>query len=187
MDQLAALLAALQQRQVPPLPGAAPATGAAATGGPAATTPPTQALEMLRVIVANPQFQQALQQTATSGAAAPRAVTLPVPASTPSGPTRPVEIPLGAVMNAIAALAGQSMTDLNAMTTEDDPEVPSYLVSDDGDFIVDPASPDDRAALVSHLFCVSDHAQRIHDAWASEDRYEPDESEEWLLAAGITR
>ena len=93
-------------------------------------------------------------------------------------------------MNAIAALAGQSMTELNESTPEDDPEVPSYLVDEDGEFVVDPASPDDRAALVAHLFRISDEAQRSGRFWttqrsASRGDDELDESETWAREAGF--
>jgi hypothetical protein len=104
---------------------------------------------------------------------------------------RSVQIPLGAVMNAISALAGQSRAELNASTREDEPEVPPYLVDEEGDFIVDPASPDDRAALVTHLFRVSDEAQRAARYWQpdappSEADGELDESDAWARDAGFT-
>jgi hypothetical protein len=53
------------------------------------------------------------------------------------------------------------MMQLNSTTSESDPEVPEYLVGDDGGFIVDPADADDRASLVVHLFQMSDEAQRL--------------------------
>jgi hypothetical protein len=153
-----------------------------------ATAPRTDALALLRLILANPEFQQSLQQAATSGPAAPRTVPLPVPISEPGSATRPVQIPLGAVMNAIVELAGQSMTELNAMSTEDDPEVPEYLVSDDGEFIVDPASPEERAALVTHWFRVSDQTrQGAAEPQDPSAENELDESDEWARAAGFMR
>lgn len=182
VGQLAGLIQALQQREIPALPGHAPAPAAPAAA------PQTDALALLRLIVSNPQFQQSLQQAATSGPAAPRTVPLPVPVGDPGGATRPVPIPLGAVMNAIVTLAGQSMTELNAMSREDDPEVPEYLVSEDGEFIVDPASPEERAALVTHWFRVSDQTRQ----GAAEPRNpspenELDESDDWARAAGFMR
>ena len=73
---------------------------------------------------------------------------------------RSMDIPLGAVIDAIAGLTGPALMQLNARTSEADPEVPEYLVSEDGEFIVDPASSDNRASLVVHMFEVSDEAQR---------------------------
>jgi hypothetical protein len=146
---------------------------------------------LLGLILGNPQFQQALQWTAMMGSAAPRTVQLPVPATGAAGGMRSMPIPLGAVMNAIATLAGQSMVEFNETTREDEPEVPAYLVDEDGDFIVDPASPDDRAALVAHLFRVSDEAQRAAGPWQpegepTEAEGELDESEAWARDAGFT-
>jgi hypothetical protein len=144
------------------------------------------------LILGNPQFQQALQSSAIMGAAAPRTVQLPVPATQPTLHMRSVSIPMGAVMNAISALAGQSMTELNASTREDEPEVPSYLVDAEGEFIVDPANPEERAALVAHLFRVSNEAQRFAAHPSAPVRLaeadgELDESEQWAREAGFTR
>jgi hypothetical protein len=179
-DTIGLLLQALQQRQIPPLPGAygqPPAT-------PAAAQPPQQnALALLSLMLTNPNLQRAFQTAHTTGAA-PRTVELPVPAATAPPQTRPVQIPMGAVMNAIAALAGQSMTELNESTSEDEPEVPSYLVGDDGDFLVDPSSPTDRAALVGYLFRMSDEAERAGFGRISEDEAQ-DETDAWAEAAGF--
>ena len=129
---------ALQQRQIPPLPA------------PAVTAPQADGLGLLRLILSNPQFQQSLQQAAMTGAGAVAPVALPMPAAQAPGRMRSMDIPLGAVINAIAGLTGPALMQLNARTSEADPEVPEYLVSEDGEFIVDPASSDDRASLVVH-------------------------------------
>ena len=177
-DTIGLLLQALQQRQVPPLPG----TYAQPPAAP--TQPPQQnALALLSLMLANPNLHRAFQTAHTTGAA-PRTVELPVPAATAPPQTRPVQIPMGAVMNAIAALAGQSMTELNESTSEDEPEVPSYLVGDDGDFLVDPSSPTDRAALVGYLFRMSDEAERAGFGRISEDEAQ-DETDAWAEAAGF--
>jgi hypothetical protein len=193
-DQIAALLQALQQRQIPPLPGAvSQPVGALAPAMPpmrtAAPPPQTDALGLLRVILTNPQLQQALQFM-PAGAATPPPVQLPVPTPAAPGQARPVQVPLGAVLNALVALSGRAMTELNENVSEEEPEIPEYLVGDDGDFLVDPASADDRAALVTHLFLLSDAAQR--SGWypqlegaSDEADVELDESEEWARDAGI--
>jgi hypothetical protein len=104
---------------------------------------------------------------------------------------RPVAIPLGAVINTIAALAGQSLTELHAGTAEDEPEVPDYLVDADGEFIVDPASAEDRAALVAHYFRINNQAR--HEAGlprpgrrASRPGGELSDSDAWARDAGFT-
>jgi hypothetical protein len=193
LDTIGVLLNALQQRQIPSLPGpyAQPAA-----------VPQQNAMALLSLILSNPQLQRTLQ-TAHGTGVAPRSVQLPVPSTAAPTRTRQVQIPLGAVMNALTALAGQAMTELNESTPEDDPEMPSYLVGDDGDFLVDPASPNDRAALVALLFRLSDEAQRTGDVGpdemesemenemedeASDDKeadQEIDESEAWAEEAGF--
>jgi len=175
---------ALQQRQIPPLPA------------PAVTAPQADGLGLLRLILSNPQFQQSLQQAAMTGAGAVAPVALPMPAAQVPGGMRSMDIPLGAVINAIAGLTGPALMQLNARTSEADPEVPEYLVSEDGEFIVDPASSDDRASLVVHVFEVSDEAQRLafqqqgqlsRSSQSSQRRAytELDEADEWAREVGL--
>jgi hypothetical protein len=165
--------------------------------------PPNDPMQVLRSIVGNPQFQQALQWSAAMGPAGPRNVHLPVPAPGYPGDVRSVAIPMGAVMNTVSTLANQSRNQINATTREDEAEVPEYLVDDHGGFIVDPASSDDRAALVAHLFRLSDEAYRSGwfeaaaeqgaEAAFDKDREEEaeDETEDatelWAREAGFTR
>lgn len=188
LDTIGPLLQALQQRQIPQLPGPYMQPSA---------IPQHNAMTLLSLMLANPHLQQTLQTAQMTGVP-PRSVALPVPAATAPLQTRQVQIPLGAVMNALAALAGQAMTELNESTSEDEPEMPSYLVGDDGDFLVDPGNPNDRAALVAHLFRLSDEMQRSGyeqpaDAeYADDEAYredetedEQDESEAWAEAAGF--
>jgi hypothetical protein len=161
--QIDQLLLALRQRQIPALPGpyASPAPTPAAA---------PDAMAMLRVILSNPQFLNALQSTAAPVPARP--VSLPVPVAATAPRLRQVPIPLGAVLNAIASLAGASMTDLSAASREDEPEVPAYLVDAEGAFIVDPASADDRAALVAHFFLLSAEAQGAGEGWLPIEQFE---------------
>jgi len=180
-DRLGLLMQALQQRQIPPLPA------------PAVTAPQADGLGLLRLILSNPQFQQSLQQAAMTGAGAVAPVALPMPAAQAPGHLRSMDIPLGAVINAIAGLTGPALMQLNARTSEADPEVPEYLVSEDGEFIVDPASSDDRASLVVHMFEVSDEAQRLalqHQRPLSQSSprrayTELDEADEWARDVGL--
>jgi hypothetical protein len=215
MDQIAALLQALQQRQIPPLtapapqpvaappvappaapppvvalpvaPAAVPQPVAAPPVAPAAAPPP-DALSWLRLILTNPQLQQALQPAvADASAAVSRTVQLPVP--TPAAPQqlRSAQIPLATVFNAIAALAGRVTAELGEDMGEDES---AYLVGDDGYYLVDPASADDRAALAAHLFRLNDAAQRSGwypqlDSWSNAAGFELDECDEWARAAGF--
>ena len=184
MDQFAALLQALRQQQLASQPAPAPPAPQPSPYGP----PQSDPLALLRMIISNPQLQQALQQR-TMGPAAPRAISLPMPAKGRQHGRRQMTIPLGAVMNAIYSLAGQSMEQLNANTREDDPEVPEYLVGEDGEFLVDPANPRERAELVERLFEISE-AARSRPALRRRRRSiesEGDESERWALEAGFTR
>lgn len=162
--QIDQLLQALRQRNIPPLPGPygpPPTAPAAAPGDP---------MSMLRLILSNPQFLQALQSTSAPVAARP--VQLPVPVPTAPQQMQQMPIPLGAVLNAIVALAGSSMSNLSAGAREDEPEVPAYLVDADGRFIVDPANMDDRAALVTHLFRLSAEAQGAGEGWLAMEQDE---------------
>lgn len=160
--------------------------------------PPAAGLVLLRSILTNPQFQQTLHLASSMGAAGPRAVSLPVPTVPQPLQRREVDIPLGAVMNAIALLARQSMTELNASTREDEPEVPAYLVDEHGQYIVNPADPTARASLVTRLFELSEQAELTEQAEQAEqgradaayEAYEADaemdEWDEWAEDAGFT-
>ena len=168
-DRLAQLMQAMQQRQIPPLPSPAMPGG----GG------QTDSLGLLRLILANPQFQQALHYAALSGAGAVQPLALPMPVMEHPGRMRSMQVPLGAVINAIAGLTGPAMMQLNARTSESDPEVPEYLVSEEGEFIVDPASADERGRLVHTIFEASDLAQRVHHRpGQSRSRRSPTQAEE---------
>ena len=165
---------ALQQRQIPPLPGPAPVTAFSAPATPAAA-PQADGLGLLRLILTNPRFQQTLQLASSMGAAGPRAVSLPVPVVSQPQQRRALQIPLGAVMNAVALLARQSMTELNASTREDEPAVPSYLVDEQGEYIVNPADPDARAALVAQWFQLNEQAELADEAERAEQAAESTE------------
>lgn len=162
--QVGQMLQALQQGQIPALPGpyASPA--------PSGQAAPPDATAMLRLILSNPQFLAALQSSAASST--PQPVRLPVPVAATAPQMRQVPIPLGAVLNAIVTLAGASMTDMSAATREDEPEVPGYLVDPRGGFIVDPANADDRAALVTHFFRLSAEAQGASEGWLPVEMFE---------------
>lgn len=161
----------------PPDGSVAPPPDGGTTGPTPTTTSPTtaptpsptgagtagrqDATAMLALLLSNPQLQQALRASPVLGRAGSRSVRLAVPSAQGQ---QQVSIPLGAVMNLVASLAGRSMAELNATTREDDPEVPAYLVDDRGEWLVDPAEPDDRAALVLQYFRAADEAERFGES-----------------------
>ena len=87
------------------------------------------------------------------------------------------------------------MTELNTSTREDEPEVPSYLVDEQGDYIVNPADATARASLVPCLFELSEQAELAELAEQTEDleqaietdetEAEMDESDGWAAEAGF--
>jgi hypothetical protein len=175
-DQLAVLLQAMQQRQIPSLPGS---PSPAVTTAPQATAaaPRLDGLALLHAILSNPQFQTTLRSASTGMPA--RTVYLPMPVPAQPHYQQQMPIPLGAVMNAIAQLATRSMTEITEGTDEEASPMPAYLVDEDGEYLVDPANGDDRAALVAHLFRVNAAAARSRpvnrgmqlndsDTWARE-------------------
>lgn len=141
-------------------------------------------LATLQTILSNPQFQQTMQSAAMIGGA--RSVPLPMPVPAQPQSQQPLQIPLAAVLNAIVQLAGRSMVELNAGTREEESVIPEYLVDEHGEYVVDPASAEDRAALVAHLFRVNAAAQATEaGSDVSEGEPEIDESEVWAEEAGF--
>ena len=174
-DQFGHMFNALQQGQIPPLPAPSPQQPGS-YGTPQAGPFGFDATALLRMMMGNPQFQQALQSAAVMGQSGARTIGLPVPQP---GGARTVQVPLGAAVNTVRELAERALSELNASTREDEPEVPEYLLSEEGDFLVDPASSDERAALVAHLFSMNDAAMR---------RQQPldlDEADAWARDAGF--
>jgi hypothetical protein len=154
-----------QPGQVPPLqsppgpqapprpgPGVMPLGPGGFAGG--APNPQGQSLAnmtgMLQQLMSNPQLQAALARGVVGGSNNRREVVLEIAGH--EGNIEEVAIPLGAAVNAIAVLAHEALMELDASTHESDPEVPDYLVSESGEYIVDPARADHRAALVIEYF-----------------------------------
>jgi hypothetical protein len=105
---------------------------------------------------------------------------------------RTVALPVGSVANLIATLAGRVAEEMNAHTSESDPELPDFLVDDRGQLIVDPADAGQRAALVAHTIRTSREA--VRSGWFGQaagplpqveplDRGESDEA--WAREAGF--
>lgn len=103
-----------------------------------------------------------------------------------------VSIPLGDVVNSIALLARQSMHELNTLASEDNEETFDYLIGEDGELTVDPASGTERAEEVLYLLRLGAEADRYADAqdFVTEDvmdevEVEVDESDLWAAEAGF--
>jgi len=73
---------------------------------------------------------------------------------------RDVQIPAGAVVNAVAEIAIRAREELNTPSVLEDEGVPDYLIAENGDYIVDPTRRSERAALVWHLIRLEAEAQR---------------------------
>jgi hypothetical protein len=105
---------------------------------------------LLQQLFSSPALTQGLARGIVGGTTAPREVVLEIASN--DGGSEQVAIPLGAVMNTISHLASEAMHEFNAATHPSEADVPEYLVGESGEFIVDPANPSDRAALVLDYF-----------------------------------
>lgn len=172
-----AILQGLRSGQLQSLPR--PGGPASAAPLPPSAPPSLDATATLGLLLADPQLRQAMQWAAVLGPRAPRSVQLQVPSTTDPGSTRSVGLPLGAIMNAIARLATEAVAELEGAAGEDDPEVPEYLVGEDGAFVVDVASPEERARAATFMLRLAQEAERARrldgagaenelDAWARE-------------------
>ena len=117
---------------------------------------------MLQQLLSSGQLITGLAQGIVGGTTGPREVVLEM--AGPEGVSE-VAIPLGAVMNTIAHLATEAMHEFEAATHERESDVPEYIVSESGEYIVDPMSPAARAALVLDYFrrAQAARAQRSND------------------------
>jgi len=132
----------------------------------------------------NPQIMQALRSALFRGREGAFRVEADISNSMPAS------IPLRDVMVTIARLAQESALELNALAGEDAAEVPSYLISEDGEYIVDPESAEDRDALVLENLRRQSELERYDDlgGYVAMDGVagnEMDESEVWAREAGL--
>ena len=74
--------------------------------------------------------------------------------------------------------------EVNANTAEGDPEIPEYLVDDEGEFVVDPADADARAALVAHLFRIDAKVRRNQETAVRSDTPDSD-ADAWARDLGF--
>lgn len=138
-------------RAMPSIP-AGPAMPATA-GSPAAA----QLLQM----IARPEVLQALMGMVMGGAARPNVAI----GNTP--------IPLGAIANALGALANQAAAEYNAVAAGGE-AVPRYLLDERGEFLCDPAVPEQRAAvLVQRL-----NETALQEYWRGDEDEDADDAAE---------
>ncbi len=107
---------------------------------PVSTRPqPSPAAARLASLLANPQVQQSLVALLMGNAGAQ---SLRI-----SGQS----IPVGAIANTLEVLARDAALEHNALRSGDGAAASTYLLNDYGEFLVDPASQEARAALVYEL------------------------------------
>lgn len=84
--------------------------------------------------------------------------------------------PFGAFMNALSTLADQAAAEANAR--EDSQGTPSYLLDKKGNFLCDPAVPEERAQVL---------IEQLHEAYPAEvdDDEEGEALTEWFSEAGL--
>lgn len=137
-----------------PVPGQAAPTKPAVTGSPAAA-------QLLSVLF-RPEVIQALLAM-MMGSAGRKQISI--------GGT---QVPVGAVSNMLTSLTTQASTEFHALSPSWGEEFPEYLFDEAGAFKVDPAVPDQRAAVVYDLLMQADMmeddelevADEIYDALA---------------------
>jgi len=159
-------------RQLGTMAGRAIAPGSPAQPG---VMPPTPAGQMIPAgggspsadqllwMLFRPEVLQALMAMIMGGAGRPNIMV----GNTP--------VPPGAVANTIAALANQAAAEYNAVAPGGEP-VPRYLLDERGEFLCDPAVPEERAMIL---------VQRLNEAASQEyqaldDDYDDYEVEEDL-------
>ncbi|MDN3514153.1 MAG: hypothetical protein NG747_07115 [Candidatus Brocadia sp.] len=83
--------------------------------------------------------------------------------------------PFGSFMNALSTLANQAAAEANA--GEDSQGTPSYLLDEQGNFLCDPAVPEERAQVL---------IEQLHEAYPAEaDDDEGEVLTEWFSEAGL--
>lgn len=132
----------------------------------------------------NPQILQALRSALFRG----REGTLRIEANISD--SIPAKIPLADVVDTIARLAQESALELNALAGDDSAEIPDYLVSEDGEYIVDQECAEDRQSVVLGLLRLQGELDRYDElgGWVEAEGMAGnvlDESEVWAREAGF--
>lgn len=126
-----------------------PAVGAGQQPPAQPSLPSTQgspAAAQLMQVLANPQVQQALMAMMMGSAGRPNVRI--------AGTSVPVE----AVGNAIHSLVESAIAEHHALCKGMGETIPQYLLDDAGEFLVDPANPDARAAILVELIAADNEA-----------------------------
>ena len=157
-------------------------------GSPAAALPPglgaapaqgSPAAQQLLSLLSRPEIIQALMAMALGPAGRTHIPVGGEPAAPGKPAEPPVPVPVGAIANVIGTLANQAGSDLNAAEPQQGESVPSYLLGEGGEFLVDPAVPEERAQLVIGLLNKSlPESDENDDDWESFEDDEEDDTED---------
>lgn len=158
-------LGGMQRPSQPPQAPQAPPPGIQAAPQTASTAPQIQgaasaAAQLLQLIL-QPKVLQALTAMLMGGAGRPNLMV---------GNTL---VPPGAVATTIAELASQAAAEYNAVAPGGD-EVPSYLLNKRGEYLCDPAIPEQRAAVLLQRF----NEDARQEYWAHDEGYDDYDLEE---------
>ncbi len=94
-------------------------------------------------------------------------------------------VPSGAIANLLGVLANRATEEYNAAMSYEGESIPSYLLDAEGEFVVDPAVPEARAAVVWGLLeqaawerAMNAEADDEDDEWYDEDASDDEEDED---------
>ena len=119
------------------------------------------------MLLNNPQLRHMITSAAVAGRRGARELEIEVPGAHSS-----VGIPVEALVEAISLLAQESTHELGDLARsvagtyaqENLPQMGDYLIGEDGEWIVDPSSAEQRAALVVHYLRIGgEMARRQND------------------------
>ncbi len=159
----------------PPAARPAPARGGPQRGG-----APLNATALLQTVMGNPQLQQMLRQALLTGRSGRREVVVEVP-SPRTGRSRAVTLPVAAVVNVIRELSEQSLAEFDGYASEDS-AVPEYLLSEEGEYLVDPSDRSQRAELALQYLRAAAEAElygAVEPRFGAENSMPTDFFEDW--------
>lgn len=104
------------------------------------------------------------------------------PVGRPNIPVGNNPVPVGAFANLIGALANQAAAEYNATAAQEGESIPTYLLNESGDFLVDPAVPEERArvllSMLNETLMETDESDESDVEWESVAYDEEEEDEE---------
>jgi hypothetical protein len=74
-------------------------------------------------------------------------------------------VPPAAFANLLGVLANRAAAEYNALVTPSGEDIPRYLLDANGEFVVDPAVPEERAAALLALLEQADWEEPAYDVW----------------------